>query len=124
MSYGVAIVIGSAFSNLEELAKQMHVWAPESPEYASIAERCKSAPYSNEHGITFYYFDEFEEAEDTFLTLIETVDLHHGAFKHDPPWSFIEVHGVKPTPEISKALEELGVTNVKDLPDGFLAERD
>ncbi len=123
MSYGVAIVIGSTFKQLEELAERMHVWAPESPEYADIAAQIKSSEYSSERGITFYYFDEFEEAEETFLSLIDTVDLHHGAFKHDPPWSFIEVHGVKPGEAITQALDELGITKIEDLPDGFLASR-
>ena len=50
------------------------------------------------------------------------VDLHHGRFSHDPPYSVVEVFGVKATPPLRSVLGELGFHRVVERDDGFRAE--
>src|SRR5258708_332622 len=80
MSYGVAIIIGTSFKELEALASKMHVWAPDVPEYAGNGRMsiANNQAYSDTQGVTYYYYEAAEAPEETFLSLIDTVALHHG----------------------------------------------
>ncbi len=126
MSYGVAVIIGTEFSELERLAKTMHVWAPETSDNLELVERLNnelSGSTRQESGITLYFYDPGEPPEETFLSLLDTVDLHHGPFTNDPPWNFMEVHGLTLTPSVAEALKQLHVCQFHDTSDGFVASR-
>jgi hypothetical protein len=46
--------------------------------------------------------------EEALLGVLESVDLHHGEYSHDPPWSVLEVLGCAPTAAVEVAAAEYG----------------
>jgi hypothetical protein len=127
MQYSVAILIGTSSSDFRRLSDSMAVWAPDTPEIRFIAEGiwAKRAALgqlpSNE--LTLYKFNSGESPETTFMDLLATVDLHHGEYSHDPPWTILTVYGVELSPAIKEALVEYGDFEFTFLPDGFTAKR-
>jgi hypothetical protein len=125
MPYGAAIVIGTDHPDIEGLASRLHAWVPDTAIYYDKIQQIKrkNPEYSSERGVTIYHYEPGETPEDTLLSLLVTVDMHHGDFSHDPPWSFMEVYGVKPTPAIKEAFAEYGATIFRDTGDGFIVRR-
>jgi len=55
---------------------------------------------------------------------LDTIDLHHGSYSADPPYSAIEVLGAELTDPIREALKEYGFKKIAATGGGFIAERD
>ena len=126
MSYGVAVILGESFSSdLKALAKKMHVWVPRVDTYADTIAELATQPsdYSSERGITTYIHDPEESPEETLMSLLVTIDMHHGEFSHDPPWQFMEVHGATVTDSIKEAFAPYEATTFQPTADGFLVTR-
>jgi hypothetical protein len=126
-NHRVAIVLDPHFAGkLIPLAARMHVWACDSPENRETAERiwaeARNATPSNERGVTTFV-PSGGTHEEVLCEILPTVDEHHGRFSHDPPWSRIEVHGARLTPEVRAALEGYGATSYREFDGGFVAER-
>lgn len=62
--------------------------------------------------------------EDCLLALVDTIDLHHGEYSHDPPYSVLHVIGVKWSEHIRSELEAFGFILLDLTLDGFVAKRD
>jgi hypothetical protein len=52
-----------------------------------------------------------------------TIDLHHGEYSHDPPFSVLHVYGADPTPKLIEALAGFGFVNIIPADEGFTARR-
>jgi hypothetical protein len=61
--------------------------------------------------------------ENSLLSVLDAVDLHHGEYSHTPPLSIIEAFGTEPTGAIQEALATLGFTEIKSTDEGFVARR-
>jgi hypothetical protein len=62
--------------------------------------------------------------EEWLISEITTIDLHHGAMSHDPPWSVINVIGTPWSERIRSELAQLGFNQHKDTPEGFIARKE
>ena len=123
----VAIVVDRNFGErLRELSRHCHVWACKTPDNLHVAVQLwaeKSGGYSFEAGVTIFNVSAEATPEAMCRDILWTVDLHHGEYSHDPPWSEIEVVGAALTPPLRAGLEDYGVEDFEERPDGFLAIR-
>jgi hypothetical protein len=122
----VGIVVDHEFGDrVAPLSRRLHVWVCDSPANHAAAMSVWQEQPSNAatSGVTTFDFRAGDSPEEIFLKIIGTVDLHHGEWSHEPPWSVLEVYGVAPTTGIRSALEEYGVTQLTQSPDGFIARR-
>lgn len=55
--------------------------------------------------------------------VLGNVDLHHGEYSYNPPWSIIEVYGCAPTPAIHAAVAEHGARIATGFADHFETQR-
>jgi hypothetical protein len=125
--YTVGLVFDPQFGeDLEALASRMHVWVIDSPANREVAERiwATGARGSIERGVTtFGEGAPGADREAQCLGMLESVDLHHGEYSHDPPYSVLEVIGVKASPVLRKGLGEFGFQEFTDTPEGFRASK-
>ena len=68
-------------------------------------------------------FDPNVAAEDHFLAEADTIDLHHGPYSTDTPYTELEVIGCHLTKPIRTALRQLGFTQFDEQSAGFTAKR-
>ena len=61
--------------------------------------------------------------EDLLLGELETIDLHHGTYSSDPPYTLLEVRGVALSGPIKAALVLSGFNEFRPAADGFSASR-
>jgi len=126
--YRVAMVVDREFgSQLSALANRLHVWICDSPANRPAIEAIWRAQgdrkYDIESGATIFNCAPDQSVEDALVNIIGTVDLHHGEYSHEPPWSVIEVIGCEPTPRIRSAFAEFGAEIAGVHPDRFEARR-
>ena len=123
--YRVAIVVDPAFSELAALAGRMPVWVCTSTVNREAAEAIWATHTERpvESGVTTFKYDANDSPEQILLGIVATVDLHHGEYSHDPPWTVLEVFGASPTDEVAAALREYGVQRVERTTQGFTASR-
>jgi hypothetical protein len=74
-------------------------------------------------GITGLQFDKNMAAEDRFVAELDTIDLHHGPYSTNTPYTILDVIGAQLTGGIREALSELGFTDFTETAEGFSAER-
>jgi hypothetical protein len=122
----VVIVLSSEFvPMLEELAGTVHVWAIRTPDTEKIARKIwddhtPTKIETSSAGMTL--FTGTGDAEDDFLAIIDTVELHHGlAAGGTPAANIVRVLGVMPTDAIRRALNSLGFSRLTSGQDGFVA---
>jgi hypothetical protein len=125
----VVIVLSSQFvSLLEDLASSGHVWAVRTPDTERVAhrvwdDRASDGIERRSEGLTL--FTGTGDAEDDFLSIIDTVELHHGlAAGGVPAVNVVRVLGVAPTDAIRKTLLSLGFSRLTPTQDGFVAKWD
>ena len=125
----IAVVVEPCFgARLPDLAKQVHVWICASDENSEAVRsywdsETKDAN-SFESGATEYQIDTSGTPEDWCCNIVPTVDLHHGEFSNDPPWSSIRVYGTALTDRVRSVLVSFGASHFKVSPDGFIATRE
>lgn len=127
-AHQVAIVVrGDLAPELEALVRHRHVWAVRTPETEEVARRVWSGPETQQAdplaaGLTL--FNGNATAEMSLLSILDTVELHHGQYSHDPPLSIIEVLGTDVTDAIREALAALEFTQIHPSHEGFTALRE
>jgi hypothetical protein len=60
-------------------------------------------------------------AEEILLNELDTIDLHHGRYSSDPPWSAAIVYGATPTADLAQAFATIGFATLTPTADGFIA---
>ncbi len=122
----VALVLEPEYSKkLAPLAAASHVWVVDTPANREAASeyRAQKPNHKAESGITTFKFSEDESRLETFLGILATVDLHHGAYSANPPYSELEVIGVPLTSEAKSAVRGLGFGRFETTAEGFRATR-
>jgi hypothetical protein len=126
----VGLVVDRNFGDrLAELARSFHVWVVESPANTPVIQRIwnnepsASAGDQLGAGVTSFVANEKEFPEAICARIAGDLEEHHGEFAHDPPWSEIEVFGVKLSPVLQQAFEEIGATAFEPTPEGFICRR-
>jgi hypothetical protein len=120
----VAIVLDPNYAErIVELARECHVWlvksASNDPVVAVLWKDDRA--YSLEEGVTT--FSSAETPGASFISILETVEEHHGEYSHDPPLSVIEAIGLEPTVAVREELSSYGFSDIELSAEGFVARR-
>jgi hypothetical protein len=124
--YSVSVVLDRAFgSRLSELLALGPVWIVESPVNRASAEKlwAQSPTRSHLDGVTTFKAAESDSPEEMLIGNLGTIDLHHGFYSADPPYTVLDVFGVRLTARIEAALTDLGFDSFPPTTDGFRATR-
>ena len=122
----MAVVVDRTFGHhLAPLANTVHVWACDSTANRTAAQGIWATlgEYSPERGVTIFKVAPSDTPEEMLLDVLDTLDLHHNEYSHDPPWSCLIVHGTMLSDGIRAALTAFGVTTFDGTESGFKACR-
>jgi hypothetical protein len=120
----VRVVVEPSFGErLATLPAGEPVWIVESANNPPVARRLWTERPTSSHlaGITTFRPGVPDTPEEHLLSVLDTIDLHHGHYSADPPYSVLEVIGCEPSPRVSAVLDELGFSVVARSADGFTA---
>lgn len=123
--YRVRIVVDQGFGErLAHLPTDEPVWIVESPANTPVAKRLWSERPGGDHltGITTFHASA-DQRDSLLLGILDQVDLHHGQYSADPPYSEIEIYGVGLSGAIEHALRDLGFASFLPTTDGVFASR-
>jgi hypothetical protein len=120
-SIPVAIAFGNyASTELESLARRMHVWVVGTPQNRTAAEafwqKSPGAPPS-EAGITTFTSGPNVEPLERLPSLLDTVEQHH------PALSRIELYGIERSAAVLAVLAAFGFSSIASVSGGFRACR-
>lgn len=73
------------------------------------------------HGVTTFQASSDDSAESDLISMLGTIDEHHGQYAADPPYSLLEVIGCLPSEMVRDALAELGFHVISSTSEGFSA---
>ncbi|HYF13518.1 MAG TPA: hypothetical protein VD971_00450 [Phycisphaerales bacterium] len=121
----VAIVVDPDFGEaLRPLSRRMHVWTIQSPTNQPVIDLIWQEPgeYSLECGVTSFPRED-EPLRELFADVVADVELHHGVWAHDPPWTVLHSYGIGVTDHVRETLAEYGVDQIEERPDHFVATR-
>jgi hypothetical protein len=121
--YAVAIVVDPAFEHLFEVADTMAVWVANTPFNRSLADhQRRERPHRTPaDGVTVFNVVLAHSPEDWCAHVLPKVELHHGCYSHNPPYSVVEVFGVPLTERLRAAFAEFEFTHFQEQTDGFTA---
>jgi len=126
--YAVAVVVDTRFGDkLSDLASRIHVWCVDTPENRAAAEiiwQQNAHPYSIERGVTNFSADLNASPDQIVASELETIDLHHGEYSHDPPFSVLHIYGARPTSVLCEALAEFGFLTIIPTDEGLTARKE
>lgn len=127
MAHKVYVIVDRDFGErLTGIPASTPVWIVDSPPSSPVIRRLWNENPVHDHlkGITSFSDLQPSSPEELFLMELETIDLHHGIYSVDPPYSTIEAVGTALTDRILKALREYGFGKCTTTARGFIAERD
>lgn len=112
-------------ARLAELAVTGPVWIVDSPSNGPVAQEIWAARPGCTHldGVTTFKTAEDCSPEDTLINELDTIDLHHGVYSADRPYTVLEVIGCNMTERIKGELSDFGFNEFRVTPEGFRAER-
>jgi hypothetical protein len=101
------------------------VWIVDSPVNRAIVEDLWAQFPTRNHldGVTTFKAAETDSPEEMHLGNLGAIDLHHGFYSADPPYTVLEVVGVRLTARIEAALIDLGFDSFPVTSNGFRAIR-
>jgi len=120
----VAIVLDPKYSELEQLAEQMPIWAVDSAPNRTIAERLwqtrKTADAFQE--LTLFKVADELDAEGNCVNVIGDVDLHHGIYSSGSKIETLRVIGTTPSDRLREEFSTYGFVTLLPTADGFVAQ--
>lgn len=122
----VYVVVDRGFGEkLVGLEPGVAAWIVDTPENKPVAQRLWKERPALDHlsGITTFKFVETSSPEDIFLNELATIDLHHGAYSADPPYTILQIIGATLTDRIKGELVTYGFDEFCETGDGFTAIR-
>jgi hypothetical protein len=124
--YTVHIVIAPNYGKrLRDLPKGEPAWILDTPINRQACQGNSSEDTPNSHlvGYTLFKYSTEDSPEEMLLSLLENIELHHGELSHAPPYSILNVIGVKWSGNIATRLAEFGFTTHKETAEGFIIKR-
>jgi hypothetical protein len=125
--YSVSIVLdrSNELSLLRDLSNAGPVWIVDTPTNQASAQNLWAEFPTRNHldGITVFDTSADRAPEQMLMDQMDTIDLHHGVYSADPPYTAIRVIGSKLTPEGRQFLETFGFDSFTLTDEGFIAVR-
>jgi hypothetical protein len=124
--YKVYVIVDRDFGEkIIRLDQGAPVWIVDTTTNKPVVQR-----FWNEHpdkghlaGITTFDDVRTSSPEDMLLSHLNTIELHHGSYSADPPFTMIEVFGTELTDKAKSRLSEYGFNEFQVIPGGFKAIR-
>ena len=124
--YKVYVVVDRKFGEkLSELEKGVPVWIVDTPTNKTVVQRFWNERPDEGHltGITTFSDLASLSPEDMLLSHLDTIELHHGPYSADPPYTAIEVLGAELSTKTKNQLSEYGFNEFHIISTGFKASR-
>lgn len=124
--YRVFVVVDREYGQrLTDLVQEGPVWVVDTPANRVVAEEIWHAEPNRSHlqGITTFRFPEDGSPEDILVNEFDTIDLHHGKYSANPPYTVLDVVGTTITPRLRTELGQFGFDEFQETPHGFRAVR-
>ena len=123
--YKVYVVVAPSFGErLTTLAEGIPVWIVDTPTNSAVAYRLrKERTHNHLTGITTFQTGLSSSPEVNLVAQVDSIDLHHGPFSVDPPYSQLEVFGARLSDEIRTELSRYGFNEFEVREDGFCCSR-
>lgn len=123
--YRVFVVLEKEFGErLVSLAQTGPVWIVDTPANREATQKVWAAHKGQTHltGVTTFNAAGCS-AEDALINDLDTIDLHHGVYSADPPYTVLEVIGTPITERLKTELAAFGFNEFESMPAGFRAVR-
>lgn len=78
---------------------------------------------SHTEGVTTFKVDSSASREVWCAEVLSDIDLHHGEYSHDPPYSAVEVLGTTLTRGLRERFNQYEMAEFEERPGGFVAKR-
>jgi hypothetical protein len=122
---GVVVVVDREYGErLCELARRGAVWIIDTPVNHAAAQKiwneCPNAGHLD--GVTVFK-SEASTTENALLDELDTIDVHHGSYSADPPYTVLEVIGTLLTERVKAELGQYGFDEFYSTRTGFRAVR-
>jgi hypothetical protein len=124
--YKVFVVVDREFGEkLSELEQGVPVWVVDTPINKPVVQRFWKERPDEDHltGVTTFNDAASRSAEDSLLSQLDTIELHHGAYSADPPYTVLEVFGTELTENAKGVLSEYGFDKFQTTSTGFVTSR-
>lgn len=119
------VILDPGFGERLRQIRRGPIWVVMSPINEPVVRSLWATDPKSNHldGITSFNFHEEITAEDRFLDELDTIDLHHGPYSTEFPYTFLNVIGVQLTENIRHTLSEIGFSDFSENCEGFIANR-
>ena len=124
--YRVFVVVDREYGQrLTDQTQAGPIWVVDTPANREVAQEIWDAEPNRSHlqGITTFKFPEDDSPEDILVNELDTIDLHHGKYSANPPYTVLEVIGTAITSRLRSELARFGFDEFQQTPDGFRAMR-
>jgi hypothetical protein len=124
--YRVFVVVDRDYGQrLAALAQIGPVWIVDTPANRTVAQQIWAAAPNRSHleGITTFKVPEDDSPEDILIYELGTIDLHHGSYSANPPYTVLDVIGTAITARLKAELAQFGFNEFQETLQGFCAVR-
>ena len=124
--YRVFVVVDREYGQrLTGLAETGPVWIVDTPANRVIAQQIWAADPNRSHleGVTAFKFLDGKSSEDILINELEQIDLHHGTYSANPPYTVLEIIGLGISDKVKDELAHFGFDQFEPTAHGFRAIR-
>jgi len=125
-AYRVFVVLDRDYGErLLELPRSGPVWIVDTPQNRAAAQNLWAVNPNRNHleGVTTFKAGQDCSNEETLINELDTIDLHHGSYSADPPYTVLEVIGVRLSDKLENELSRFGFNQFRATTEGFGAVR-
>jgi hypothetical protein len=125
--YRVHVVVDPHYGErIRDLPAGEPAWVADSPDNHPVIQAMWQERRTLDQftGITSFKCDPNDKPDDSLISILSAVDLHHGEYSHKPPYSVLNVIGTSWSEAIQEKLDQYGFAAHEDTAGGFIARRD
>ena len=106
---------------LLELARSGPVWIVDTPQNRAVVQNLWAANPNRNHleGVTTFKAGHDCSSEETLINELDTIDLHHGSYSADLPYTVLEVIGTPISERLKAELSHYGFNKFQPTGEGF-----
>lgn len=125
-AYRVFVVVDPEYGErLSELAQSGPVWIVDTQKNRAVAQKIWDDQPNRSHldGVTTFKTGVDCLPEGTLINELDTIDLHHGTYSANPPYTVLEVIGAGMSERLRTELSQFGFDKFEATAEGFRATR-
>ena len=125
-AYRVFVVLDREYGvRVLELARSGPVWIVDTPQNRAVTKNLWAAHPNRNHpeGVTTFKAGDDCSSEETLINELDTINLHHGSYSADPPYTILEVIGTPISERLKAELSHYGFSEFQATGEGFRTVR-